>query len=307
MTSRGYPARTYEWPTFCLLIFTYVAWAALTLYAQSISIFLSVLLLAPILTLHSSLQHETVHILEPRWKTLGPVLVFPALGLFIPYIRFRDSHIAHHQNENLTDPYDDPESFYLVPEVWERIPPIIKRLLMMNNTLAGRLVFGPLIGQIAFMYSDWKLIKSGDRAVVYGWLIHIPAVASVLIWLATMATIPVWAYMLSCYFGLSILKIRTFLEHQAHEKANERSVIIEDRGVLALLFLNNNYHAVHHAHPQIPWYNLPAFYKTNRKRFLKQNHGYQYPNYRTVFLHFFLCPKEPVVHPIWSLGNRRDR
>ena len=41
-------------------------------------------------------------------KWLNEALVFPALSLAIPYQRFRDSHLAHHNDEILTDPYDDP-------------------------------------------------------------------------------------------------------------------------------------------------------------------------------------------------------
>ncbi|MFK5998757.1 MAG: fatty acid desaturase [Rhodobacterales bacterium] len=83
---------------------------------------MSIILLIPLITLHSSLQHETLHQIEPRWKFFGQMLVFPALGLAIPYIRFRHSHLIHHNNENLTDPYDDPESNYMVKEVWGTLP-----------------------------------------------------------------------------------------------------------------------------------------------------------------------------------------
>ena len=35
---------------------------------------------------------------------------------------------------------------------------------------------------------------------------------------------PLWAYLLACWLALSILRVRTFLEHQAHERAGARSV-----------------------------------------------------------------------------------
>jgi fatty acid desaturase len=232
--------------------------------------------------------------------------VFPALGLAIPYIRFRDSHLEHHCNEILTDPYDDPESGYLVKEVWVTLPSWVQAVLKFNNTLAGRLLLGPLLGQIAFMRADWKLIKGGDRAVLIGWLAHIPAVGVVLWWALYMATMPLWAYCIACYFGLSILKIRTFLEHRAFEQTNGRSVIIEDRGLLSFLFLNNNFHAVHHAKPQIAWYNLPRFYQENKEMFLRENRNYLYKNYNIIFRSFFWQAKEPVEHPLWSIENRND-
>jgi hypothetical protein len=44
---------------------------------------------------------------------------------------------------------------------------------------------------------------------------------------------PVWAYLLAAYLGWSLLKIRTYLEHRAHEAARARTVIIESRGPLS--------------------------------------------------------------------------
>lgn len=307
MVSRLQPSRAYEWPALCLMVLTYALWAGITLYAQSLGYILAIILLAPVITMHASLQHETLHVIEPRWKILAHMLVFPAVGLLIPYIRFRDSHLAHHKTENLTDPYDDPESSYMVKEVWETLPRWKPVVLTFNNTLMGRLIIGPLIGQIAFMRADWLAIKAGDRDVLTGWLVHIPAVILVLWWLMTFGTMPIWAYALAAYIGLSILKIHTFLEHRAYEQANGRSVIIEDRGILSLLFINNGLHAVHHASPGVAWYNLPAFYRTNKNRFLTENRGYLYTNYRTIFWRYFFHAKEPVEHPLWRLDNRSDR
>ena len=82
-----------------------------------------------------------------------------------------------------------------------------------------------------------------------------------MVWLVTISPMPFWAYALAVYVALSILKIRTFLEHRAHADPAARTVIVEDRGPLALLFLNNNLHVVHHAHPGVPWYALPALYR----------------------------------------------
>ena len=130
------------------------------------------------------------------------------------------------------------------------------------------------------------------------WVAHLIGVAMVLalVWLSPM---PLWAYLVACYIALGVLRIRTFLEHQAHEKVRGRSVIIEDRGVLAFLFLNNNLHLVHHMHPGVPWYRLPVIYRAGRARFLAINKGYTYRSYGEVFRRFFLRAKDPVVHPLW--------
>ncbi|MEO0343141.1 MAG: fatty acid desaturase [Pseudomonadota bacterium] len=276
----------------------------ITAFADQIGVFVSVLLLIPLITLHSSLQHESVHMLEPRWPLLARSAVFPAIGLFVPYIRFRDMHLAHHDNEMLTDPYDDPESFYFEPSEWAQHSWTTKTILEFNNTLLGRLIVGPIVGQFSFMCMDSKHAKTGDTTVTKAWLCHIPAVAIVLIWLLTIGTLPIWSYLAAAYLGLSVLKVRTFLEHQAHEDYNHRSVIVENGGIFGFLFLNNNLHHAHHAHPKVPWYALPKLFRRQRDKFLTANGGYRYKSYWTVFQNHFLRAKEPVPHPIWTRENR---
>jgi fatty acid desaturase len=297
--------RALEWPTLGLFAFTYAAYALLTIYAENLPTLLIITLLSMTLALHSSLQHETLHILEPRWPILGYLIAAPALGLAIPYDRFRDLHLAHHVNEILTDPYDDPETNYLTDEVWATLSPFTQAILLFNNTFIGRIIVGPLVGQISFVLNDLRAIRTRDTKALYGWLKFIPAVAFVLAWLLVFSSISLIVYFTACYLGLSILKIRTYIEHRAHELAQGRSVIVEDRGLLALLFLNNNFHAVHHAHPNIPWYNLPTAFRAQRDKFLVQNNDYYFKNYFAVMRRFFCAHKDVVAHPFWNLQNRK--
>ena len=81
--------------------------------------------------------------------------------------------------------------------------------------------------------------------------------------------------------------------------ASGRSVIIEDRGLLAFLFLNNNLHVVHHMHPAVSWYRLPALYQAHKARYLQRNQGYAYRSYAEIFRLYFLRAKDPVAHPLW--------
>jgi len=288
-----------EWPTVVLIVVCYGIWALGTTWAAGLWLPLGMALTILAGALHSSLSHEVLHGHPFRNRWLNEALVFPALTLFIPYIRFRDTHLAHHTDAILTDPYDDPESNYKDPAVWVRLPRWVQGVLNFNNRLAGRLLVGPLIAQIAFMHADWRAIRAGDRAVLKGWLWHIPSVALVLWWALAVADMPLWALFTCAYVSLSILKIRTFLEHQAHERARGRTVIIEDRGILALLFLNNNYHVVHHMHPRVPWYNLPKLFCAKRERFMACNDSYYYRSYREVFAKYFWRAKDPVPHPLW--------
>ena len=116
----------------------------------------------------------------------------------------------------------------------------------------------------------------------------------------TLETIPLRMVFLARYFAMALLKLRTFLEHRAHEKIRARTLVIEAQGLWAFLFLKNNFHVVHHMHPQVPWYDLPALYRSRRDHFLARNDGYVYKSCRDIFLRYFFKAKDDVPHPLWS-------
>lgn len=295
--------QTPEWPTLGIAALSYGA-IATVLFASNLSLWISLPLLSTALALHSSLQHEVLHGHPFMSQQINDLLVFPAVGLFIPYQRFRDDHLRHHKDPNLTDPYDDPESNFLDPVTWHHMPRGLRGLLRMNNTLAGRMLLGPLIGLAVFYAGDVKRALGGDRAVIRAYLWHgaglLPVVAAL-----SLSAFPLWAYGIAAYLGMSLLKIRTFAEHRAHEACQGRSVVIEDRGPLALLFLNNNLHIVHHAHPQIAWYRLPALYRSRKDEFLTRNRGYLYRSYGALFRQYLFRAKDPVPHPLRPTAGDR--
>lgn len=290
--------KTTEWATFALIVTCYALWIATVFGLAAYALVPAVLLAGLVVAFHASLEHEVLHGHPFRSKALNEALVFLPLNLFIPYNRFRDLHLAHHLDSNLTDPYDDPESNYLDPAVWSIMPRWKRALFRLNNTLFGRMLLGPLIGQTIFTIADWRAAMRGDGNVILAWALHVPGVV-IVITLVIASPMPFWAYVISAYMGLSILKIRTFLEHRAHEKARARTVIIEDRGPLAFMFLNNNLHVVHHMNPDAPWYRLPALYRAGRDRYLASNETYVYRSYGEVFRRYFLVAKDPVPHPLW--------
>jgi fatty acid desaturase len=289
-----------EWRTLGLLGGCYAAWLTVTAFAGVLGPWLALPLITLTITLHSSLQHEVLHGHPFRAEALNAALVFPALGLLIPYERFKALHLAHHTDTNLTDPRDDPESFYLDPVVWRRLGRPLRAVLRFNNTLLGRMVLGPAIATAKLVRSDFRLAAKGDRAVVRAWLLHVLGAAPVVLWLSTAGEVPVAGYALCAYLGLSVLNIRTFLEHRADPSIHGRCVIVEDRGVLALLFLNNNFHVVHHLRPDIPWYAIPRHYRDNRDHYLALNRNYRFASYGEVFGRYALRRKEPVVHPLMA-------
>ena len=84
--------------------------------------------------------------------------------------------------------------------------------------------------------------------------------------------------------------------------ASARTVVVEDRGPLALLFLNNNFHVVHHMHPQTALVSVACLYAARKARFQRRNQGYVYRSYGQIFGSIFWA-KDPVAHPLWR-GRR---
>ncbi|HLQ20005.1 MAG TPA: fatty acid desaturase [Tabrizicola sp.] len=293
--------RAVEWPTLIVFAATYSLWALATTLIWPLSPPLAILAAALAIAQYSSLTHEVLHGHPFRSQTLSEALVFPGLTVFVPYLRFKDLHLQHHFDPALTDPYDDPESNYLDPAVWARLTGSVKAVLRFNNTLFGRMLVGPAISTWTLAKGDLAAMLKGDRRVRLAWILHAGGLAMVWAWLEWAGTMPLWAYMLAAYMGWSLLKIRTYLEHRAHEAARARTVIIESRGPLSLLFLNNNFHVVHHTHPAVPWYQLPTMYSANREHYQRRNDGYVYRNYVDIFRQFLFRAKDPVPHPVWPV------
>ena len=287
-----------EWPTLALLVGVHGAWAAILIAAGALGPLVAAALLVPVLVLQSSLMHEVTHGHPFRSRALGEACVALPLGLAIPYGRFRDQHLAHHYDPSLTDPYDDPEANYLDPAQWERLGGLARAIRRFNNTLLGRMAVGPVLSLVELVRLDAAAIRGGDRRVGRQWLAHVAGAVPVLAAVLASA-VPVWTYLGACYAALAVLKIRTFLEHRAHHAPRARTVVIEDRGPLAFLFLNNNFHAVHHARPGLPWYRLPGAYAADRATVLRRNEGYRYRSYWPVIRDHLLRAKDPVAHPLW--------
>lgn len=296
------PKPAIEWITLGLLGSTYAVWILGTTTAYTLSPGLGVILTALAIAQFASLQHEALHGHPFRQRWLNEAAVFPALLLTVPYGRFRDTHLAHHHDPILTDPYDDPESNYCDPAVWAALPRGAQAMMRLNNTLLGRITLGPVLGNLLWLRSEAALIAAGNRAVIRDWLLHGLGVALV-IWWVSAAPMTGWAYLAAAYLGHALLKIRTFLEHRAHEAARARTVIIEDRGPLALLFLNNNLHVVHHMHPNVPWYDLPALYRAHKDHYQRRNDGYVYRSYAEIFRKHLIRAKDPVPHPHWPFKD----
>ena len=288
-----------EWPTLLLIAIVYVGWliAGGILYQQSAA--LALLCMAVLNALHSSLVHEVIHGHPTRNNRVNMALVFMNPALIWPFERYRKMHLCHHADERLTDPFDDPESYYRALYAYDAFPTWLKVILGLSNTLLGRLILGPLMSTTALVMTDLRAALCLKAGVVRAWILHLIGLLPILLCVTLVFEIPVWLYLVTaCYGGAAIISLRTFAEHQWHETPEGRTIIVES-SPLSILFLNNNLHLVHHKNPRTPWYELPRLYRKNRAYWAKLNHGYVYPNYWKLFQSFAVSAKEPVAHPAW--------
>lgn len=291
--------RNIEWPTVALILAFYICFAALTFYWHELPWWISWPLAGYLTGLYGSIQHEAIHGHPTASRACNEVLVFPALLVWVPYGRYRDQHLQHHQSEKLTDPYDDPESFYVQPEDWSRLGAPVKLILQANNTLAGRLLIGPAISMLRFWYHDARQLIQGNTAVARAWGLHLLALVPVIVWIWGVCAISPLVYAFAfAYAGTALILLRSYAEHRAIERIGARTIIVETCPALALLFLNNNLHAVHHKQPGLPWYQLPKAYNEHRDAVLSDNGGYFIGGYCHLFTQHLFAAKEPVPHPL---------
>jgi fatty acid desaturase len=294
----GRAPATIEWPTVGLAILIYTAFGLLTFYHTHIPLWLLVPLGAYVVTWQSSLQHEVIHGHPTPWPWANLTLAGLPLTLWLPLLIYRRLHLTHHTDHRLTDPLDDPESYYVTQEVWERMRPWQRRARSALNTLAGRLLLGPLLTVPGFLAQQAVACWQGENGARRVWLWHLAGLLPLLGWLLVVCSMPFWTYVLVFALpGTSLMMLRSFAEHQARHEIGQRTAIVEAEAPLALLFLNNNLHAVHHAHPGQPWYRLPALYRREREAVLAANGGYLIKGYAEILRSYLLVPKEPPIHP----------
>ncbi|EFG9941266.1 fatty acid desaturase, partial [Escherichia coli] len=101
-----------EWPTLALIAACYGLWFVAGLVVWQSYPILALILMALCVAMQSSLVHEVLHGHPTRNARINEALVFLPIGISWPFRRFKTLHLRHHADERLTDPFDDPESYY---------------------------------------------------------------------------------------------------------------------------------------------------------------------------------------------------
>lgn len=288
--------RTVEWPTIGLIVVVYAVLGSLIWFHASLPWFVILCVGAYFAALHTSLQHEVLHGHPTRSRVLNEALIFLTPTMWLPYQRYKETHLTHHNNAHLTDPEIDPESYYMVPEPWGKTGGLKRVLFEINHTLGGRMLIGPAIGIVRFWSTEILDVLRGDRHKAKCWTLFALSGACVLSYV-TWCGMPVWQYvLLVAYPGISLALVRSYCEHQAAEHVDHRTIIVECSWFWSLLFLNNNLHVPHHEKPFLAWYKLPDYYRAERTQLVAQNNGYVM-SYAEIFRRYFLRAKEPIPYP----------
>ncbi|HUN71950.1 MAG TPA: fatty acid desaturase [Steroidobacteraceae bacterium] len=294
--SRGRPA--VEIPTFLLLIVAYGGWLAATSRYAHWPLWVVAPLTTVLITLHSSLQHEIVHGHPTRWKGLNRLLAIVPLGLWIPYQRYRDLHHKHHIDRRLTDPIDDPESYYWTSEGWDQLSPPMRVALRIEQTLAGRLLVGSFLRIGMYWRWDLRNVWRGEPGIRAVWAEHLLWCIPVILWVKVVCGIPLWLYFIAMVIPANAIQlIRSFAEHRARPGIRERVAIVEGSWILGPLFLFNNLHSLHHESPAIPWYDLPGRHRQERERLIAENGGLVYRTYFEVARRYLFRRHDVLQHP----------
>jgi fatty acid desaturase len=230
-----------------------------------------------------------IHGHPTRWRRFNRLIAAPPLDLVHPYSRYRDLHLVHHVSD-LTDPTDDPESFYVTAEQWARAGATQRALLVASMTLTGRVLLGPVRSTWTFLRGEAGELGAHWRT----WGAHLVAAALVLWVVVGVAGMPAWVYLVGfVYGGAALTLLRSFAEHRAIERGT-RSAVVRSNAAMGLLFLNNNLHHAHHARPGLAWYRLPGASKETGAEALAESGAGLYRGYwELARRHAF----RPIDHP----------
>lgn len=303
----GRTRTTVEWPTVLVLIGFGLTYLAVVLFHSSIPWPLQLLVLVPLGGLWMSLGHELLHGHPTRWDWVNTAIGSIPLAFWIPFSRYKTLHVKHHLSD-LTDPDDDPESFYVRPPVWQQAGRVRRSWFLVLRTLAGRLTLGVPRGIIRFWVREAKACR--DPRIAVQWLVHLALAGVFGWWLFGVVGMNPWVYVFGFVLGGSACtQLRSFLEHCA-VASGTRSAVVKAGPLMSFLFLNNNLHHTHHALPNLEWYRIPAQHRLlGSDELAEQGAGLYRGGYlEVVRLHLFtpFCqpdhPLSPGARPYGSRG-----
>lgn len=298
------PRRRGEWRNWLLIPAVYGTWLLAALCWRALGPLAGTALLVLATCWFMSLQHELIHGHPSRDPRINRLFGLAPLAVWYPYALYRSTHLAHHRDELLTEPGIDPESNYLTEPDYRRLPACIRPLWIAQRTVLGRVLLGPLIVIVPTWLDIVRRPLRGDFSQCRSWALHLLLLGAMLSALEYWAGIGPLRYMLTVGCpALGLAMLRSFYEHRPAQTSAHRVVVNEAGLFWRVLYLNNNYHAVHHERPDLPWYLLRKFYLAHRADVLVRNGGFVVPGYLSLIGRYALATVDSPVHPMPAAGD----
>ncbi len=300
MVSEGRTRQSIEWTTVLVLLGFGLAYLAVVVFHAAIPWPVELIVLTYLGGLSLSIGHELLHGHPTRWNAVNSTLGYIPLSLWLPFGRYKRSHVQHHRT-NLTDPFDDPESTYISPERWQSASPLRRRWMLFLRTTPGRFTVG--VPRVILRFWAGDLRHMNRREVYRPWLIHLVLVVPFGWWLFGVIGVNPWVYVFGFVLGgTACSALRSFVEHCATPQGT-RSAVVHGGPVVSLLFMNINLHHTHHAQPDAPWYDIPQIHREMGSDAIAAEGAGLYGSYFEVLRTYFFTPFCQPDHPL-SPGAR---
>lgn len=287
-----------EWPTWLLMLTIYGGWLATLSLWPLLGASFGTLLMVWWCAWYMSLQHELIHGHPTPWPWLNRVFGYAPLAVWYPYEIYRESHLRHHNDFDLTMPALDAESTYVSPAEWAASGRLMRGLRWLNKTFWGRMLVGPALSITSTWGGAARKLARGDWRDAGVWLRHLLMLAALLWWVETAFGVSALWYVLAIsYPAQSLAMIRSYYEHRPAEDHKQRIVLNDAGWVFRVLYLNNNLHLVHHDLPSLPWYLLPRVYRARRAAYNARSGGFQIDGYGELMRRYGFHPIDAPVHP----------
>ena len=288
-----------QWRTWLLVPTVYAAWLLAVFWYARLGQASGSILLILATCWFTSLQHELIHGHPSRSRRVNRLMGLAPLAVWYPYELYRSSHLAHHRDELLTEPGIDPESNYIDDAAWQRLGRVFRPMWIAQRTVLGRFLLGPGMVIVPTWLDIVRRPLRGDFSQSRSWAVHGVLMCTMLFALDRLAGIAPLRYLLGVgYPALGLAMLRSFYEHRPALAAPHRVVINEAGLFWRILYLNNNYHAVHHERPDLPWYLVRRFYLANRAEVLRRNGSFVIPGYVSLMRRYAMTTVDSPIHPV---------
>ncbi len=263
--------------------------AATALVAKRVSPAVTIVALAFVGAWYGSLEHEVIHGHPTPWRRVNRLIVALPFGVIVPFAQYRESHLGHHGDDrDLTDPTNDPESYYVSLDHWERAGSARRRLIRIRRTLLGRVLLHPWITVASSLrWCSVNPVRGGG---------HLAGVAVVLLGAEALG-LQAWLVVVGLgYGGQALTLLRSFAEHRAVPNG-PRSAVVHAHWIWRLLFLNNTLHLTHHRHPGVAWFELPRVHRAGGYDAEARGGAGVYGGYGQIIRQFLVRPFCVNVQP----------